>query len=263
MTKSSRIIYGLVIIVLALALTGCISFGGPKAKQQPELDETTKAQLNLATGLLMQNEHTKALEELLKVKKAAPKNADVDNLLGLAYYGMKEYAKALESYQSALKTDSTRTDVRNNLGLTYLAQKNYDKALEEFNTCLKDLVYPKKQLPLSNLGLTYLEMGEYDKALSALTRATEVAPEYAKSYQLIGQVHLARNQCREAIDFLSNASRLNPDDYETFMALGDAYTCVNNKEEAASAYSRVTVLVPNTNVAMEAQKKARKVMGFE
>lgn len=250
-------------IILALALGGCVSFLEPKPKPAPPMDDSTRAQLNLATGLLMEGEHTRALEELLKAKQSNPNNADIDNLLGLAYYGMKEYPLAVESYQTALKNDSKRTDIRNNMGLAYLAQKDYDKALEEFNLCLKDLVYQKKHLPLCNIGLTYMEMGDYDKALTALTRATEVAPDYGKSYQLIGRVHMARNECRQAIDYLSNAARLNPDDHETFMTLGDAYACVGNKEEAAAAYSRVTALVPNTNTAMEAQRRARRVMGFD
>jgi len=251
------------VIVLALAVSGCVSFLESKSAKPTPMDEATRAQLNLATGLLIQGEHTKALEQLIPVKQAQPKNPDVDNLLGLAYYGMKEYSLSVESYQSALKLDPKRTDVRNNLGLAYLAQKNHDKALEEFNLCLKDLVYQKKQLPLSNIGLTYMEMGEYDKALAALTRATEVAPDYGKSYQLIGRVHMVRNECRQAIDYLTNASRLNPDDPETFMTLGDAYVCVNNREEAAAAYSRVAALAPNTNMAMEAQKRGRRVMGFD
>lgn len=249
--------------VMALILGGCFSFTDPKSKPAPPVDDATRAQLNLATGLLMEGEHTRALEELLKVRENNPKNPDVHNLLGLAYYGMKEFPLAVESYHTALKLDSRRTDIRNNLGLAYLAQREYDKALEEFNLCLKDLVYQKKHLPLCNIGLTYMELNEYDKALTALTRATELAPEYGKSYQLIGRVHLIRNQCREAIDYLNNAARLSPDDHETFMALGDAYVCVGNKEEAAAAYSRVTALVPNTNTAMEAQKRARTVMGFE
>jgi len=250
-------------LVMALALGGCVSFLEPKAKPAPPMDDATRAQLNLATGLMMENEYTRALDELLKAKEASPRNADVDNLLGLAYYGMKEYPLSVESYQSALKIDPKRTDVRNNLGMAYLVQREYDKALEEFNACLKDLVYLKKHLPLSNIGLTYMEMGEYDKALAALTRATEVTPDYAKSYQLIGRVHMIRNECREALDYLNNAARLNPDDAETFMTVGDAYVCIGNKEEAAAAYSRVTALVPNTNMAMEAQKRARRVMGFE
>ncbi len=219
--------------------------------------------MNLATGLLMQGEHTRALEELLKVKETNPRNPDVDNLLGLAYYGMKEYTMSVESYKSALASAPQRTDVRNNLGLAYLAMRNYDLALAEFNACLTDLVYQKKQLPLSNIGLTYLEMGQYDKALAALTRATEVAPEYGKSYQLIGRVQMAQNDCAVALDYLNNAARLNPDDAETFMLAGDAYVCIGNKEEAAAAYSRVATLVPHTNMAMEAQQRARSVMGFD
>ena len=74
---------------------------------------------------------------------------------------------------------------------------------------------------------------------------------------------MLRNEGRQAIEYLTNDYRLNPEDPEPFMTLGDAYVCINNKEEAAAAYSRVAALVPNTNMAMEAQKRGRRVMGFE
>lgn len=259
-----KILSVLAALVLTVTMSGCFSFmsSDSKSGKTASTDERAKAQMNLAAALLMEGENAKALPELLKAKEMAPRSADVENYLGLAYYGLKEYNLAVESFQRALKLDSKRTDVRNNLGLVYLEQQNYDKALAEFNLCLKDLLYQKQHLPLSNIGLTYMEMGRYDEALAALKRATEVSPDYAKSYQLIGRVYLRQSRCKEALDYLNNAARLDPDDHETFMLLGDSYACVNNPEEAASAYSKVTSLVPNTNAALEAQRKAREAMGF-
>ena len=259
-----KILFTLVLVALAAAAGGCsfLSLGGSPS-QPSHTDEQAKAQLNLAAALLMQGENSRALPELMKAKELAPRNADVENYLGLAYYGLKEYNLAAESFQKALKLDSKRTDVHNNLGLVYLEQQNYDKALAEFNICLKDLLYQKQQLPLSNIGLTYMEMGRYEEALASLKRATEIAPDYPNSYQIIGRVYLKQNRNKEAIDYLSNAARLDPGDPETFMLLGDAYANMNNAEEAASAYSKAATLAPNTNLALEAQKKARAIMGFD
>ena len=179
-TSSLRLIP--IILVLAFSLTGCFSWfdsGGKSttssSKSGPTTNAAAKAQVDLATALLMQGEYSKALPELLKARELDAKSADVENFLGLTYYGLKEYNLAVESYEKALKLDPKRSDVHNNLGLVHLARRDYDRALAEFNLCLKDLVYQKKQLPLSNIGLTYLEMGDYEKALAALTRATEVA----------------------------------------------------------------------------------------
>lgn len=264
-------------LILALSLTfaGCISLFGPdstggsskktSSKKSLPADKAAqvRSQTNLAAALLMEGEHTKALNELLKAKEIDPNNADIENYLGLSYYGMKQYGLSAESYNRALALAPDRTDIHNNLGLVYLAQKNYDKALEEFQLCVADLSYQKKQLPLSNIGLTYMQMGRYDEALTALRQSAEAAPNHAKTYQLMGRTYLAQNQIPEAVDYLNNAAKLDPNDAETFMVLGDAYARARKPQEAAEAYSRVGSLAPNTTLALEAQRRARQVMGFE
>ena len=121
----------------------------------------------------------------------------------------------------------------------------------------------KKSLPMSNVDLPYLELDHYDEALTALTKVTEVAPNFATAYQLIGKVYLAKGNPRDAIDYLNNAAKLQPNAPETYMALGEALAGLGRLQDGAEAYGRVTTLVPKTPLALEAQKKARFLMGFE
>ena len=252
------------VLFLALALAACSGGGSSSRKAASgQVSDEAQAQINLGAALLMQGEDVKALPELLRAKELAPKNADVENYLGLAYYGQKEYDLAIESYKRALAINPGRTNIHNNLGLVYLAQNNYDQALAEFNYCLKDLVYQNKHLPQTNIGLTYKAMGDYDQALAALNRAVEMAPNYANAYKYIGQVHMAKGADDTALDYLVNAARLDDKDPEIFMDLGDLYVRLKRPEEAAQAYSQVAALAPNTPLAMEAQRQARRAMGYQ
>lgn len=278
MTMIKRLSFLGLTAVFCLSLSGCLSMikHPPRAATAPAAStsssisghkgtaaERAKALTNLGASLLAAGEPHKALPELLEARKLDPKNADLENYIGQAYYGMKEYDLAVESYGRALELSPQRTDIRNNRGLAYLDQKKYDLALAEFNLCLKDLVYQSKEKPMCNMGLAYMAMGEYDQAMSILRRATEVAPNYAKSYQLIGLVHLAEGRTKEAVDYLHNAVKLDPGNSETLMALGDAQARLGQREEAAQSYSRASALAPNTPLALEAQKRARQVMGFD
>ncbi len=248
-------------LLIALAAPGC---GGGRNVGGRNHREAQAANLrNLGAALLFENEYIQALPQLLKAKELAPGQADVENYLGLAYYGMKEYDLALQSYREALRLEPGRTDVHNNMGLVFMARGDYDAALSEFNICLSDLVYQKQYLPLSNIGMVYMRMGRSGEALKPLMRAIEMYPEYGKAYQLVGKIYLEQGRATDAIDYLNNAARLAPNDHETHMALGDAFASLNRPEDAALAYSQVPTLVPNTPVALEAQKRARKVMGFE
>ena len=254
------------LLILILALAACMA---PPSRQSTRkaspggVSEEAQAQINLGAALLMQGEYVKALPELLRARELAPRNADVENYLGLAYYyGQREYDLAIASYKKALEINPNRTDVRNNLGLVYLEQNNFDQALAEFDHCLKDLVYQNKHLPLTNIGLTYFKMRDYDQALAYLTRAVETAPNYANAYKHIGLLHMARGNNDTALDYLVNAARLDDKDPDTFMALGDLYVRMGKADEAAQAYSQVAALIPNTTLALEAQRRARRAMGF-
>ena len=270
MSKKNLVSTVALLLVFSVIMAGCLPAPGSKARPArvsgsniKTTDEKSRSYMNLASALVLEGEYTMALVELEKAKAIDPRNVDLQNLLGLSYYGLKEYDLAMESYLKALEMNSSRTDVRNNLGLTYLAQKHYDQALVEFTTASKDLAYEKKHLPLSNIGLTYMEMGRYDDALAALNKVTEVAPNFANAYQLIGKVYLAQGKYRDALDYLNNAARLQSNDPETYMALGEALAGLGRLQEGAEAYGRVTTLVPRTPLALEAQKKARYLMGFE
>lgn len=253
------------ILILPLIFGGCASSSGEGTRGKVQSVEVqSRAKINLGNALLLQGEYTKALVELLAAREMiGDNNDDLENFLGLTYYGMKEYELATESYLKTLELNPKRTDTRNNLGLVYVAQKNYQKALVEFQLCQEDLVYERKYMSLSNMGLTYILMGKPDEALAILTKATEVAPDYAKSYQLMGRIFFAQGKTREAADFFLNAVRLNPDDPESQMLLGDTQALMNMPEDAATSYSQVMTLVPNTPLALEAQKRARRAMGFD
>ncbi|MDR1043794.1 MAG: tetratricopeptide repeat protein [Candidatus Adiutrix sp.] len=218
---------GVLVLMLSLPLSGCFGFfedsGGSGATKSPQSskssNENVRTQINLAMAHLMEGNYALALPELQKAQEMDPKNADLENFLGLAYYGLKDYGQAVTSYQKALSLNPQRSDVHNNLGLVYLAQRDYELALAEFNTCLNDPDYQKKQLPLSNLGLTCLEMGRYNEALSALNQAVQTAPDYAKAYQLIGRVYLAQGNNSKALEQLNHAAQLDPGDPETLAAI--------------------------------------------
>lgn len=227
MTRPLNLI--LLIAILALPLSGCLAAINPFSDNTSSTEDAAvkvvpneaAGQIKLAQALLRQGEFPRALAELEIARGMDPANADVENYLGLTYYRLQEYTLAIGSFQKALQLDSKRSDVHNNLGLVYLAQRDYPRALAEFNLCIKDLNYQKKQLPLNNIGLTYMELGQYDQALAALTRATEVAPDYAKSYQLIGRVYQVQGKYSQALAALEKAASLNSGDQETQAALAE------------------------------------------
>ena len=71
-----------------------------------------------------------------------PKDADVYNKRGAAYYNKGEYDKAIEDYSKALKLSPKAVFVAN-VGIAYLGKKNIEDALYWFHKALKQ----RDQLP--------------------------------------------------------------------------------------------------------------------
>lgn len=216
------------LLIMTLALTGCFSVFSSDSKRAntpkkvSATSEEVKAQLSLAAAYMMDGDYNNAMPELMKAREMDPKSADVENVFGLAYYGMKNNNLAIESYKKALSYDSSRADVRNNLGLAYLTMQQYDQAVQEFNTCLASPSYQKKHLPLTNLGIAYLEMSRFDDAVNALNQAIQENPNYPKAHQQLGRVYLTRGNNQAALDALEKAMQLAPNDPETNALYNDA-----------------------------------------
>jgi superkiller protein 3 len=162
-----------------------------------------------------------------------------------------------------LSLDPSKTDIHNNLGLVYMDQQQYDLAKREFETCLGDPTYGRPWLPQFNLGVIEQLQGRGQEAEAVYQKLLAVSPQYPPPYFMLGQIYFDGGDTQKAVDYLLSAVRLDPSYSDAFFLLGQAYEKVGKKDEAAEAFGQVVVLSPNTPKAIEAQRRARQVLGFE
>jgi Tfp pilus assembly protein PilF len=211
----------------------------------------------------MQKDLAGALSELSKAEKIDPENTEVLTFLGLTYYQRGDYDLATEYYLRVLALDQSRTEIHNNLGLIYMNQKNFAAAKREFETCLADKTYPKPYLPNYNLGLLEEAQGKIEEAEKIYQNLLIISPQYPPPFNRLGIIYYNRGEYRKAVDYLLSAVQLDAEYVEAYYFLAQAYEKLGLTEEAAVSYGQVVVLVPNTALAIEAQGRARKVLGFE
>jgi Tfp pilus assembly protein PilF len=245
------------------AFGGCAGRAGNSDFGSATPEQQLSAFTNLGAARLLQNDLAGALSELSKAERIDPNNTDVLTYLGLTYYRRKDYPKAIEYYQKALLIDPNRTEVHNNLGLVYMDQKNFAGAKGEFEICLADPTYSKPYLPHYNLGLLEEAQGRPEAAEEVYKRLLALSPQYPPPFYRLGIIYYNRAEWRRAVDFLLNAVQLNKDYTEAFFLLAEAYEHLDLKDEAAESYGQVVVLAPNTALAIEAQSRARRVLGYE
>ncbi|MDR0355726.1 MAG: tetratricopeptide repeat protein [Deltaproteobacteria bacterium] len=248
-----------------LLLAGC---GAQRSVSDDDIRPGSKAHqvqafTNLGRVLLSQGELASALVQLSRAEAMDPQNADVLTLLGMTYYSRQDYQTALNYLQRALSVDPSKTEIHNNIGLVYLELKQFDQAKQEFDICLKEPTYPNPHLPLLNLGQLAEVQGDLARAEDYYRRIISINPQYSVSYFRMARIFDQRSDVKQATDYLLNAIRLNPNYVDALYLLGQVYEKRSMKDESAEAYGRVVVLVPNTPLAMDAQRRARRVLGFE
>ncbi len=155
------------------------------------------------------NEYTKSLELLTKVRTIAEENSWYKqhflaiNNIGANYYSMLDYGEALDNYLEAYTIALKHLDkneemiVLNNIAILYSKEGDFDKAEEYFS---KAYVLAQEQndsfkigLYAINLGIVANQQNKLDVAAKYLSKAQEVLDADSAIYVLIA-IALAENQ---------------------------------------------------------------------
>ncbi|MDR1545476.1 MAG: tetratricopeptide repeat protein [Deltaproteobacteria bacterium] len=253
-------------VLLSLAAAFFSGCGGRADSDAMHVD-TSKKQADafaaLGASLMQQGDLAGAISELSKADALSPNNPKIINFLGLTFYKLQDFPKAIEHYNRALEIDPAKTEIHNNLGLVYMTQGDYERAKVEFRKCFDDQTYGNSHLPQFNLGVIAELQNQIPEAEAIYFRLINLRPQYDMPYYRLALISFKRGETRKALDFLLNSVRLNRENPDAFFLIGECYERLGNADEAAESYGQVVNLAPNTPLAIEAQGRARKVLGFE
>ncbi len=181
--------------------------------------------------LIRMNKGEEAPEFYEKAIEVFPENIDPYLSLGKYYTIENKPEKAISYFEKALAIDSTATDVYTWLGQAYLSVEDYTKAidiLEKASVILKD-----NSKILYNLALSYFKNKNYDAAIENSERVInleETDPEIlSRTYNLLGQIYITKEQYEKAINALQEAIQKNPNDCEAYHLMAYGYYKMGKK----------------------------------
>jgi Tfp pilus assembly protein PilF len=225
-------------------------------------DNRLSAHLKMGAAYLEVGNWNSALAELSKADLLEPNNIEVNTYLGQTYYFRGDYPQAIERFKKVLSLDPTKTEMHNNLGLIYLKQRHFAEARQEFELCIKDPTYSNTHQAEFNLGLLEESEGRLDLA-EEIYRKVINSNKMPEAYFRMGQLAFNRQDYQIALDYLLPALRLKPNYADAFFTVAMSYERLGRVDEAAEAYGQVVNLIPNTSLAIEAQGRARRLLGFK
>lgn len=147
-------------------------------------------------------ELTGALEELRKrdrndLVRAYDSKALLEFSIGKVHERMGDLDEAREAYARALQEDLAFYPAHVELGMIALQRDDTASALSELSIAIE--VHERDPMLRLFYGYLLSALKRYPEAETQLARAIELEPEYARSYQLLGQVYEAQQRRTDAV----------------------------------------------------------------
>ncbi|MDY6791920.1 MAG: tetratricopeptide repeat protein [Thermodesulfobacteriota bacterium] len=240
--------------------------------------EQAEASRKIGEAYLKDKNYTYALRELLKAEEIYPDDHLLQNYLGIAYRLKGKPDLAINHFKKALKLKHDYAPARNNLGAAYFDKKDWDSAIACYKEVAENLLYGTPHYPLYNLGRAYYEKKEYKLSEKFFLAAIEKRPNYFDALHGLGQTYIAMGRISEAVAALESIVKQTPKfanenvnlsmNYrltakykfaKVYFDLGGAYRLQHKYRKAYSAYNKVINLVPETSLAVEAEKEIKSL----
>jgi tetratricopeptide (TPR) repeat protein len=214
--------------LLAIILAGALSAITLQAQSAPRTTAQAPANSSIvlqAQSLLDAGQVDSAIEMLNVAARFKPNDAQVNYLLGLAYYRKSDYQRAIENLSVAIsQTSASSRQYREQvqmLGLSHYLLGHVRESipfLEQLNQW-----WPDSTEITYALGLTYIQTRNTDKSRQTFARMFNVAPTTAAAYLINAQM-MVRQQFEELAEKeLEKALALDPQLPQANFLLGEMY----------------------------------------
>lgn len=231
-----------IILISLLFLAGCISTSSQSLDSEKALSH-----LQIAVSMMNRGMYPQAHAELLQAEKLDPRNASVQNNLGLASYYRQRFDLAEKYYKRAVELKSNYSEARNNLARLYVETDRLSQAEEQLKIVIDDLTYTGYSRAYLHYGVLRFKQEQYSDAIKFLSKAIETDKESCSGYYFLGRSFLERNENSRAVEALDRSvnfcDRSMEDEPLYYSAL--AYYRSEQKEKSLARFDALLKQFPN------------------
>jgi len=187
--------------------------------------------------------------EMLKLTKAAPKNAQYFYILGRMDRQSKNLEQAIADFKRAILLDPNLLRAYEELGQAQEELGQVDQARKTYETAAAvNRGLPKQwEWPPVDLGALLLKADEADKAEALFREAIRYNPRFSWAHYYLGRVLQQKGKDNDAAAEYREALVAQPTHRQAWLALGRTYTKLGNKEQADRALAMFKKLEEQEN----------------
>ena len=213
---------------------------------------------DLGSVLAFQSRFDEAISEFKHAIQLEPSLPLVHKKLGQALVAVGRGEEADEALQEYADGDADRAAIAQ--GVEHMQADRLDEAAEIFQKVLKRS--PESVNAMRYLAVNYWQGEEkLDDAEALLRRATQLAPDYAGAWLILGALLGERNKYMDTIAAFKKVTELQPNNAEGWAGLGNAYTMAMYPEKGVAAFARAVELNPNQPDPQAGYAHALKTVG--
>jgi tetratricopeptide (TPR) repeat protein len=165
-------------------------------------------ELHVAAAAMEAGDYPSAAAELEALTRADTANAGALRMLASAYLRLEAYASAVPVCERIAVLDSTDAGVRVALGYLQGKLGNAERALDAYREAVE--VDAETVQAYHGMAWIHLQRRELQDAMNVIAKSTELAPEYAPNYVLLGRVLTSQGFFENARQAFETAFRLDP-----------------------------------------------------
>jgi len=214
-------------------------------KKKPKSSKTaapSAAEFRQLIGLYDQGRLPDAISFGATLSVRYPRDASLDNVLGVVNARMGQLDAALRHYNQALTKRPGYAEAYNNRGnlLNRLGQR--DEAIASFKAALNET--PAYAEAHNNLGSALHDTGRVEEAISSYTEALKVKPNYAEAHNNLGNALMVKGKSDEALASFSRALQCNPGLPQAYNNIGNALRATGRYDEAIQNFRKAIQIWP-------------------
>lgn len=214
-----------------------------KADQMQPLSEPDR--LTMAMGYQLSRRYEPARTEMLKLTKAAPKNAEYALLLARIEKMSNRQDDALAEFRRAIALDPDMLKAYEELGRALADKGSQDEARQVFEESARRnrLRTTRSELPPMDLAMLLEKSGDAAGAEKLIRESLEYNAKFADAHYQLGIVLRIQKKDADAMAEFQQTVKLQPRYAPAWLALGQLLDAQGRSAEAANAlltYKRLT-----------------------
>lgn len=155
-----------------------------------------KARIQIA-----QKHYKEAVQCLVPALQADPKNAEIANMLGLAYLQLRDPGAAVSYLKRASKLAPQDPRPYNNIGAALHLRKDYKGAIKYYKKAIE--MDPKYLLAMYNLGNAYFARKMFLQGIDTMHKIVQIDPEYLMKEELAMEIGVSDLDRAEQLFFIA------------------------------------------------------------